>query len=87
MKFSLTGSFPLRQFLKPGKVLARVFDTARDSIAHKLKNEFHPLQGRIEAHQEERIELRLECIRFDDLVVALPIVDLSLCKRLEHHQV
>lgn len=44
-------------------------------------------RSRIEAHREERIEFRLECVRVDDLVIALPIVDLSLGERVDHHQV
>ena len=87
VEFSLACSFPLRQFFEPGKVLARIFDTTRRSIAHELEDEFHPFQGWIEAHQEERIEFRLECVRVDDLVIALPIIDLSLGERMDHHQV
>src|SRR5207247_2762430 len=41
----------------------------------------------IEAHQEKHIELRFECVRVDDLVIALPIVDLGLGERMDHHQV
>src|SRR6266852_5686203 len=87
MELSLAFPFPLRQFFEPGQVLPGVFDTARNSVADKFKNEFHAFQGWIEAHQEERIELRLECVRVDDLVIALPIVDLSLGERMDHHQV
>src|SRR5712664_147606 len=87
VELSLACSFPLRQFLEPGQVLSRVLNRTRGSIADELQNEFHAFQGWIEAHQEERIELRLECVRVDDLVIALPIVDLSLGERMDHHQV
>jgi hypothetical protein len=87
MELSLTCPFPLSQFLEPRHICPCVFGTARNSIADELQNELHPFQRRVEAHQEERIELRLECARLDDLVVALPIVDLGLRERMEHHQV
>src|SRR5258708_11261370 len=87
MELLLACPLPLCQFLEPGQVLPCVFDTARNSIAHELQDELHAFQGWIEAHQEERIELRLECVRVDDLVIALPIVDLSLGERMDHHQV
>src|SRR6266446_4732385 len=87
VELSLARPFPLRQFFEPGQILACVFDAARGSIAHELQNELHTFQRWIEAHQEERIEFRLECIRVDDLVIALPIVDLSLGERMDHHQV
>src|SRR5882672_9534335 len=87
VEFSLACPLPLRQFFEPGQILPYVFGAARGSIAHELQNEFHAFQGWIEAHQQERIEFRLECIRVDDLVIALPIVDLSLGERMDHHQV
>src|SRR5260370_11919131 len=87
MELSLAFPFPLRQFFEPGQVLPGVFDTARNSVPDKFKNELHSFQGWIEAHQEERIELRLECLRVDDLVVALPILDLGLRERMQHYQV
>src|SRR5258708_33080495 len=87
VELSLACSFPLRQFLEPGQVLSRVLNRTRGSIPDELQNEFHAFQGWIEAHQQERIELRLECVRVDDLVIALPIVDLSPGERMDHHQV
>src|SRR6266478_1879539 len=87
VELSLARPFPLRQFFEPGQILACVFDAARGSIAHELQNELHAFQRWIEAHQEERIEFRLECVRVDDLVIALPIVDLSLGERMDHLQV
>src|SRR5487761_2008935 len=87
MKFSLAGSFSLRQLLEPRQILPCVLDAARSSIAHKLQNELHPLQRWIETHEQKRIELRLECIRLDDLVVALPIVDLGLREGMKHYEV
>src|SRR5260370_15344380 len=87
MKLSLACPFPLCQFLEPRQVSPCVFDIARNPISDELKNELHAFQRWIEAHQEERIELRLKCVRVDDLEVALPIVDLGLRERMEHHQV
>src|SRR5229473_4812908 len=87
MELSLAFPFPLRQFFEPGQVLPSVFDTARNSVPDKFKNELHSFQGWIEAHQQERIELRLECIRVYDMVIALPIIDFSLRERMQHHQV
>ena len=74
MEPPLSGPLPLCQFLEPGQVSLCVFDTARNSISDELKNKLDPLQRWIEAHQEERIELRLECFCVNDLVVALPMV-------------
>src|SRR6266853_6426157 len=87
MELPLTRPFPLSQFLEPRHICPCVLDTARSSISHELQNELHQFQRRVEAHQQERIELRLECVRLDDLVVALPILDLGLCDRMKHHQV
>ena len=44
MKLPLAYPFPLRQFLEPGKVLARVFDTAQSFITEELQDEFHLFQ-------------------------------------------
>ena len=87
MELLLAFPLPLSQFLEPRQVSPCVFDAARNSISDELKNKLDALQRWIEAHQEERIELRLECVRVDDLVVALPTVDLSLRPRMQHHQV
>jgi len=87
VELPLPRSFSLRQFLEPGQVLALVLDAARSAIAHELQDEPHLFQRRIEAHQQERIELRLERVRVDDLVVALPIVDLSFRERMERDKV
>src|SRR5229473_4872053 len=87
MELSLACPFPLGYLLEPGQVPPCVFNEARDPISDELKNELHSFQGWIEAHQEERIELRLECVRVDDLVIALQIADLSLGERMDHHQV
>ena len=74
MELPLAYPFPLSQFLEPRQVSPCVFDTAKNSVSDELKNKLDPLQRWIEAHQEERIELRLECVRVNDLVVALPMV-------------
>jgi hypothetical protein len=80
MEPPLACPLPPCQFLEPRQVSPCVFDTARNSISDDLKNKLDTLRRWIEAHQEERIELRLECVRVDDLVVALPIVDLGFRK-------
>src|SRR6266849_415179 len=70
MELSLTRPFPLGQFLEPAQVLPCEFGTASNSIADEFKDELHAFQRWIEAHQQERIELRLECISVYDLVIA-----------------
>src|SRR5713226_10141011 len=87
MELSLACPFPPCQFFEPWQVLPCVFGTARNSIADELKNKLHALQRWVEAHEQEWIELRLECVRVDGLVVALPIVNLSLRERMQHDQV
>jgi hypothetical protein len=87
MELPLACPLPLSQFLEPRQVSPCVFDTARNSISDELENKLDAFQRWIEAHQEERIELRLEGVRVDDLVVALSIVDLTLRERMQHHQV
>jgi hypothetical protein len=87
MELPLACPLPLCQFLEPGQLSPCVFDTAKNPISDELKNKLDALNRWIETHQEMRIELRLECVRVDDLVVALPIVDLSLRERMQHHQV
>src|SRR5487761_1339585 len=87
MELSLACPFPLCQFLEPRHIFPCVFGTARNSISHELQGKLHPFQRWIEAHQEQRIELRLECFSVDDLVVALPIGDLGLREGMKHHEV
>ena|ERR1700730_7725913 len=58
---------------------------SRGCVTASLKNKLDALERWIEAHQKERIELRLKYFCVNDLVVALPIVDLSLRERMQHH--